>query len=68
MTVSRRHLLTAAAGMIVAPGIVFSQDKTIRVGVLADMNGPLCGLLRPGRGRRGTPCRRGVWKRWNGED
>jgi branched-chain amino acid transport system substrate-binding protein len=38
--VSRRHLLAAAAGSVVAPGTVFSQDKTIRVGVLADMNGP----------------------------
>jgi branched-chain amino acid transport system substrate-binding protein len=40
MRVSRRHLMTAAAGSVVAPGTVFSQDKTIRVGVLADMNGP----------------------------
>jgi hypothetical protein len=33
-------LLTAAAGSVVAPGPAFSQGKTIRVGVLADMNGP----------------------------
>jgi branched-chain amino acid transport system substrate-binding protein len=39
--ISRRHLLATAAGSAVAPGRVFSQDKqTIRVGVLADMNGP----------------------------
>ncbi len=41
MTVSRRDLLTVAAGAVAAPRIVAAQTKpTIRVGVLADMNGP----------------------------
>jgi branched-chain amino acid transport system substrate-binding protein len=41
VTVSRRYLLTAAAGSVVAPRVAWAQDKPpIRVGVLADMNGP----------------------------
>lgn len=41
VTVLRRDLLTAAGGSLVAPRLARAQDKRpIRVGVLADMNGP----------------------------
>jgi branched-chain amino acid transport system substrate-binding protein len=41
VTVSRRDLLTVAAGSIAAPLAAGAQARpTIRVGVLADMNGP----------------------------
>ncbi|MDT7812180.1 MAG: branched-chain amino acid transport system substrate-binding protein [Acidobacteriaceae bacterium] len=41
MTVSRRDLLAGAAGSAVAPSVARAQDKqAIRIGVLADMNGP----------------------------
>jgi branched-chain amino acid transport system substrate-binding protein len=41
VTVSRRNLLAGAAGSALAPRLAAAQgDRPIRVGVLADMNGP----------------------------
>jgi branched-chain amino acid transport system substrate-binding protein len=47
--VFRRDLLAAAAGSVIAPRLARAQDKQpIRIGVLADMNGPYADFSGPG--------------------
>jgi hypothetical protein len=63
VTVSRRYLLTAAAGSVVVPRVARAGQSADPSGRAGRHERTLCRFLRPRRGRRGPPCRRGV-RRW----